>query len=533
MSEPTPSAPPEVGAPPHPTAVIVHLSGDFRGKSQRLAAETLVLGTAPNADVFLLAHEDLVGPHHATLVRQGETYELRVTPGWSVWVNGARVETRILESGDMLEIGAEGPVLRFRLYEPGSRAYKSAREAFADCVDCARLASQTALGRTGLFLAGMPKELATQTSVGFRAAVVVALAVLLGGMGMLTHRSFRLEERLESETVRLQVLAEVVETADDRLTDEDLRQLRSELEGRLTETVERVESLEARAEAVARIIAMASGSIVFLQGSYGFLEPVSRLPFRLLGVDENGQPLTNDQGDPVVTVEGEGPVLERLYTGTAFVATEDGLLVTNRHVGLPWEDDEAARAAVQQGIIPAMRRLVGYLPGVDEPFDVRVVVASDTSDLAVLRCSQVTTLVAPLMLREDPARRGEEVVVLGYPTGMQALLARSDPDLVTELMAERDLDFWSVAHRLSEAGQIGALATRGIVGQVTASAVVYDAQTTFGGSGGPVLDLDGRVVAVNSAILAGFGGSNMGVPAAEARRLLEQAFKEEAALPKP
>ena len=52
---------------------------------------------------------------------------------------------------------------------------------------------------------------------------------------------------------------------------------------------------------------------------------------------------------------------------------------------------------------------------------------------------------------------------------------------------------------------------------------VYDTDTTYGGSGGPVLGLDGNVVAVNAAILPEFGGSNLGVPASEARRLIEAA----------
>ena len=43
-------------------------------------------------------------------------------------------------------------------------------------------------------------------------------------------------------------------------------------------------------------------------------------------------------------------------------------------------------------------------------------------------------------------------------------------------------------------------------------AVVYDAETTTGGSGGPVLDSAGQVIAVNAAILPEFGGSNIGVP---------------------
>ena len=48
-------------------------------------------------------------------------------------------------------------------------------------------------------------------------------------------------------------------------------------------------------------------------------------------------------------------------------------------------------------------------------------------------------------------------------------------------------------------------------------------ETMSGGSGGPVVGLDGQVVAVNSAILPEFGGSNLGVPAEHARKLLAAA----------
>ncbi len=80
-----------------------------------------------------------------------------------------------------------------------------------------------------------------------------------------------------------------------------------------------------------------------------------------------------------------------------------------------------------------------------------------------------------------------------------------------------------MAARLAEKGHIAPLASRGIVGQVTRATIVYDAETTHGGSGGPVLDINGSVVAVNAAILPEYGGSNLGVPVARVRALLADA----------
>jgi S1-C subfamily serine protease len=94
---------------------------------------------------------------------------------------------------------------------------------------------------------------------------------------------------------------------------------------------------------------------------------------------------------------------------------------------------------------------------------------------------------------------------------------------VDEIMKDDDIDFWGVTRRLAAAGHIAPLASRGIVAQVTPSALVYDAETTRGGSGGPVLDLDGQVVAITSAVITEFGGSNIAVPVASSRELLLRA----------
>ena len=100
---------------------------------------------------------------------------------------------------------------------------------------------------------------------------------------------------------------------------------------------------------------------------------------------------------------------------------------------------------------------------------------------------------------------------------------QAGPAFVEKLQEMNDTNFWSVAKRLSQGGHIAPLSSRGIVGQITEATIVYDADTTLGGSGGPVLNADGEVVAVNAAILPEYGGSNLGVPVVFLRALLENA----------
>ncbi len=505
---------------PAPIPGLFHLTGSRRGTTEALIEDTVRIGTASDADIHVPAdRERAVASHHATLHRRGQTYQLRAEPGRAVWVNGEPVDEMVLASGDVLRVGEDGPRLRFRIYQSGHPLYRSMAEVLEDCVDCAQIESASPIGRAAIFFKMAPVGIATGTSPRFRGSLLL-IALLLATAALTVH-SLRLGQRLKSEQMRIAGIAEMLaKTESEALTVDDLGEVRAELENSLTGTVERLELLEERAGASRRVIGEASASIVFLQGSYGFVDPENGKPLRFM-VGPDGGPVLDPSGSPAVTLEGSGPVLESQFTGTGFVATEDGLILTNRHVAVPWDFDDAAKMIASQGLQPSFFRFQGYLRGIAEPFDVTLVAKSETADVAVLKCSLIASQVPPLPLAEASPQPGDEVIVLGYPTGIRALLARTDISFVNQLMTGGDLDFWKVARRLAEAGHIAPLATRGIIGQVTPAAVVYDAETTSGGSGGPVINLDGQVIAVNMAILPEFGGSNLGVPVEEARKLLE------------
>jgi S1-C subfamily serine protease len=77
-----------------------------------------------------------------------------------------------------------------------------------------------------------------------------------------------------------------------------------------------------------------------------------------------------------------------------------------------------------------------------------------------------------------------------------------------------------VLDELAQRGLIRPLVTQGHVGDVLPEKIVFDAQTTSGGSGGPLLNEHGKVIGVTYAVLSGFGGSNFAIPIRLSKSLL-------------
>lgn len=501
------------------TSVLLHIAGSRRGAMDTLPAGRTLIGTGLDATVhFVTEREPAVAEHHAEVVEDEGRVEIRALGDQPLLVNGRAVDQLVLAPGDVIQIGEDGPVLRYRFYTGELSPYKTPVEALRDCLANARHCAETPVGQARAFAGAMPGEvvqLAPTVRWGMAGAMVLVLAALAG----LGYHSYMLEQRLEQR-------AERIETVSARLAATERqsvgRELVEDLEARLAGSLQRIDELETRVGAVSDVIAGAAGSVVFIQGAYGFVDPITNERLRM-ALDEAGDPMEAPSGQVRVRIGGDGPPVERSYTGTAFVAGDEGFLLTNRHVAEPWAFDDRAQRVIDRGLEPHLVRMLGYLPGRSASFDVEMVTASDEVDLAVLRGGPETRAAESLPLAETSPQVGEEVVLLGYPTGIRALLARADPELVQGLEDDREVDFWRVAARLSEEEAIEPLATSGIVGQVTRDRVVYDAGTTGGGSGGPLLNHAGQVVAVNQAMVRDFQGSNLGVPVERVRELLEQA----------
>ena len=510
------------------SASLEVLTGPARGTACWLSGTTLDL-SLDEADMIRVAEagsEPLRDGVVARLHRAGEAYEIEAIDENPLWINGERVGTRLLQQRDLIEFGDRGPLTRFRLHRQDDLLRRSLGDMLDDAIDYTRVSRRPRLHRWRRALGELLYDFVLKTTLIFRLGVILAL-ILLAYLAYQQYRSgIELRQQAETSATRLEDFAHSLSrTREEALRPADLNRLRQELRRSLSDAAERLELLEKRSAASQRVIAGATRSIVLLQGAFGFRDIESQR-FLRYQTDADGNPLFSLRGQPLLTLDGDGEIARREFTGTAFLVGDRGLLLTNRHVALPWEDESGLERLFEQGMEPVIFRFQGYVQGIEKAFPVELLEADEEIDLALLRCTETVEGLPYLEFSRRRPEPGDEVIVMGFPTGLRALLAQTGDSFLAELQDNGSLDFWDIAERLSQAGFIRPLASRGIIGQRSEATLVYDAETTHGGSGGPVLDIDGRVVAVNTAIIPEYGGSNFGIPIEYARPLLGQAGVE-------
>jgi S1-C subfamily serine protease len=506
-----------------------HQTGPSRGKSTWLTGPALDISLSPNRLVRVadskpeISTDELPDDVIARLNRVGDSYEIEDVRGDSVWVNGTPGHSQLLMHGDMIEFGEAGPLSRFCIYCGDQPHHITVGDILSDSFTYLRVSRQPIPVRLFRVCNALLRRLFRETTGLFRIGVVISILVLAVLIYQQNQLNTLVQQRLEQGFSRLDSFANALARArKEALTPSDLIGLRQEIGQKLVLNAERLAALERRSEASARVVSQSIPSVLFIQGAYGFREKSSGRMLRQV-VDNEKRVILSPLGQPMITLEGDGPIAERQYTGTGFAVGDKGALATNRHVALPWENDADVAAMKAQGLEPVMIKLIAYLPGKSTAVAVELVKASDDADLAVLRQKGSFNPLKGLTLADAAPDLGTEVVVMGYPTGLRSMLAQSGDAFIAALQKAGDTEFWSVGQRLAAKGFIAPLASRGIVGQATKTAIVYDAETTHGGSGGPVLDTEGRVVAVNAAILPEYGGSNLGVPASKLRELLKKS----------
>ena len=130
--------------------------------------------------------------------------------------------------------------------------------------------------------------------------------------------------------------------------------------------------------------------------------------------------------------------------------------------------------------------------------EARVIAEDASTDLAVLR-ARTSNLPAVSLLTKAAPRVGQLVVAIGNPLGFEATVS---------------------------AGVISAhgRTLRGADGRLIEGVVQHTAPLNPGNSGGPLVDARGRVVGINTAIIAAAQGIGFAVPASTAEWIISEVL---------
>lgn len=353
------------------------------------------------------------------------------------------------------------------------------------------------------------------------------IAQLNSGLGLHDQLLQRTEQARSSLNASAKINSDARENL--RAQSEDLRKRMASAEGpdaqslkqQLADTQKRLKLLENEGKIAETIVHNYGPSVCLIHVVVEFLDKESGKPIQI-AVDALGKPQVDEKGMVRLDAGGTGPHLQIDVFGTGFLVRRDGRILTNHHVAEPsWSNDEL-KELVDHGAAAYVLSYNAYFPGNSEGISARLDKISSGADVAVLKLETPTpsnTTVLELDERSEASISGEPVVLIGYPTGIEGILARAGSD-VAQKIADGTQNVNQMVAQLAAQKLIRPTTTQGHIGDVLQDKIVYDAATTSGGSGGPLFNRDGKVIGVNFAILKGFGGSNLAVPARYAKELL-------------
>jgi len=295
------------------------------------------------------------------------------------------------------------------------------------------------------------------------------------------------------------------------------------LESQLAGVENRLEKIETEGKFAEKIIHSYEPSVCLIHVVLAFREHTTGSRLRYARLTSSGEPATDEHNNPLVTLTGSGPEVHLDVFGTGFLVSDSGRILTNHHVAEPWWQNDDLKEMLDQGVEPVIAEMTAYFPGIPNGIPVNTEKISSAADVAVVKGNVSGLKIRQIALAygRRAAVSGGAVLLLGYPTALDAILARAGTDTLQSIATATKGDPKQVMEELARRNLIRPTTTQGHIGAVLPDKIVFDAQTTSGGSGGPLFNNEGKVIGINFAVLREFGGSNFAIPVSYGQSLLK------------
>jgi DNA-binding response OmpR family regulator/S1-C subfamily serine protease len=286
------------------------------------------------------------------------------------------------------------------------------------------------------------------------------------------------------------------------------------LENQVAAVEGRLQKLETEGKAAHTIIEADEPSVCLIHVVLAFRDHDTGLKLHYAALTSSGEPETDKSNNPLVSLTGIGPEVHLDVFGTGFLASDDGQILTNHHVAEPWWQNDELKEMLDQGLEPDITEMTAYFPGIAHGIPISTKKISSVADVAVVKGNVSGLGIRHIFLADgrNSAVGGSPVVLLGYPTGVDAILARTSAPALQAIAASSKGDPKQAMEELARRHLIKPVVTQGHIGDILPDKIVYDAQTTSGGSGGPLFNDQGQVIGINFAMVRDFGGSNFAIP---------------------
>jgi serine protease Do len=504
------------------SGLVIHISSGDDRHTEILTDDSVRIGASESCDLRLRSSSLPKTAANTVLLelsRKNGSY--RVTdfdPSVALTVNGEPVApgSEILD-GDEFRLKDSDLVLHFFPVRalPAVVPASSRETHVAPFIEAAAIESAATARRDDakVFLREFTRELVREINPSTKLVTLAIAVALVGGMlylGFAMYKELQRSRRLiDEQGVQLGRMRDQVSKTNEQITniDESTKQLQNSL------------------SLAVKLRSEYGNGVCLIAGSYYFVEAGTGRPLRYAQAQPDGG--TAQSGAPeALTPEGNAAIAEYEFVGTGFHVGQ-GFVMTNRHIAQPWiADDRAQSISGSLKAQPRLRRLIAYFPGFTQAIPLEFKATSQRDDLAVcsLTLPEIPETIPVLPLETDPdaVAVGKTVVMMGYPSGPDRLLALLD-DAESRGIQQRYGTPMAQLGYLAETKRIQPLTTQGNITDLDVRRIVYDARTAEGGSGAPLFGPSGRVIGVNFAVFTENQASNFAVPIRFALSLLERA----------